>query len=248
INLDGTKRVIDYAKSVESKSIVYLSSVAVYGYYGYVDLMEEAEKRPMDNPYSLSKLAAETMVMSYCKEIKQNYVVIRPGNIYGEYDMTSSYDIYRLLSKGKMPVIDKGRYKSCFVYVKNLVKGIYQASITPKAYNEDYNLTDGFGETLSEYLTHSANALGVKAKLPSVPAFLSKLTGRTVEGFYKLFRIKTMPMITMFSVLQNCVDYHFSIDKARVNFGYNPEVSLEEGTKRTAIWFNTMPKDLKVKR
>lgn len=248
INVDGTRRVIDYAKSVGSKVVVYLSSTAVYGYYGYTDLKEDAEKRPMDNPYSMSKLAAETMVMTYAPEIKQNYVVVRPGNVYGEYDMTSSYDIYKLLNKGKMPVIDKGKYKSCFVYIKNLVKGIYQASVTPDAYNEDYNLTDGYGETLRDYLTHAANALGVKPKLPSLPSGIAKLTGRLVEGFYRFFHIKSMPLITMFSILQNCVDYHFSIEKAREKFGYNPEVSLEEGTKRTAGWFNTMPKDIKVKR
>lgn len=248
INVDGTRRVIDYAKSVGAKSIVYLSSTAVYGYTGYTNLKEDAEKHPMNNPYSLSKLAAETMVMSYCKEIGQNYVVIRPGNVYGDYDMTSSYDIYKLLEKGKMPVIDNGRHKSCFVYVKNLVMGIYQAGVTPEAYNEDYNLTDGFGETLAEYLTYAASALGAKPRFTSIPAALSKLTGRTIEGIYKLLRIKTMPLITMFSVLQNCVDYHFSIEKARSKFGYNPAISLEEGTRRTAEWFKTMPRDIKVKR
>ena len=248
INVDGTKRVIDYAKSVDSKVIVYLSSTAVYGYYGYTNLKEDAEKRPMNNPYSLSKLAAETMVANYSKEISQNYIIIRPGNIYGEYDMTSSYDIYRFLSKGKMPVIDKGKYKSCFVYVKNLVKGIYQSSIMQEAYNEDYNLTDGYGETLRDYLTYASEGLGVKASYPSMPSWLSKFTATTIEGIYKLLKIKTMPLITMFSVLQNCVDYHFSIEKARNRFNYNPEFSLQQGTKNTAEWFKTMPKDIKVKR
>ncbi|HHU43665.1 MAG: NAD(P)-dependent oxidoreductase [Bacillota bacterium] len=248
INVDGTKRVIDFAKSIGSKVLVYLSSTAVYGYYGYTDLKEDAPKRPMNNPYPLSKLAAEEMTKSYSKQIGQNYVVIRPGNVYGEYDMTSSYDIYKLVFKGKMPVIDKGKYKSCFVYVKNLVKGIYQASVTPEAYNEDYNLTDGCGETLREYLTHAAKGLGVKPSFISVPAPISKLTATTIEGVYKLLKIKSMPLITMFSVLQNCSDYHFSIEKAKSAFGYNPEISLEEGTKRTADWFKTMPQDIKVKR
>ncbi len=248
INVDGTKRVIDYAKSAGAKVVVYLSSTAVYGYYGYTNLKEEAPKRPMNNPYSLSKLAAEDMVKSYCPQIGQNYVIIRPGNVYGEYDMTSSYDLYRLIEKEKMPVIDKGKYISCFVYVKNLVRGIYGAATTPDAYNEDYNLTDGYGETLREYLSHVAAALGKKAKFLSVPSPLSKLTARTVEGVYRLFRIKSMPLITMFSVLQNCSDYHFSIEKAKSRFGYSPAVSLEQGTKNTAAWYLTMPKDIKIKR
>ncbi|MDD4316061.1 MAG: NAD(P)-dependent oxidoreductase [Clostridia bacterium] len=248
INVDGTKRVIDYAKSVGAKVVVYLSSTAVYGYNGYTNLKEEAPKRPMDNPYSLSKLAAENMVMSYCREIAQNFVVIRPGNVFGEYDMTSSYDLYRLVEKEKMPVIDKGKYISCFVYVKNLVKGIVGAATTPEAYNEDYNLTDGCGETLREYLACVAEALGKKARFVSVPSPLSKLTARTVEGFYRLFRIKSMPLITMFSVLQNCSDYHFSIEKAASRFGYAPSITLEQGTRNTAAWYLTMPKDIKVKR
>ncbi len=248
VNVDGTRRVIDYAKDVGSDVVIYLSSTAVYGYYGYTDLPETGDKRPMDNPYSLSKLHAETMVMSHCREIGQNYVVIRPGNVYGDYDMTSSYDIYRLLSKEKMAVVDKGRHKSCFVYAGNLVLGIYQASVTPAAYNEDYNLTDGFGETLAEYLTWGAKALGVRPKFISMPGSVSRLTAMTVEGIYHLLRIKTMPLITLFSVEQNCRDYHFSIEKARQRFGYNPAISLEEGTKRTAAWFLTMPPDIKVKR
>ncbi|HPD02505.1 MAG TPA: NAD(P)-dependent oxidoreductase [Eubacteriales bacterium] len=248
VNVDGTRRVIDYAKSVSAKCFLYLSSVAVYGYRGYVDLPEEAEKIPMDNPYSLSKLKAETMVMSYCRDIGQNYVVIRPGNVYGEYDMTSSYDIYRLVKKGQMPVVDQGSHKSCFVYGGNLADGICRASLTPSAYNEDYNLTDGAGETLKEYLTHVANAFGVNPKFMSLPAPLAKLAAYFVEGVFKLIRSETMPKITLFSVLQNSVDYHFSIEKARRAFGYSPAVSQEEGTARTAAWFNTMPQNIKVKR
>lgn len=248
INVDGTRRVIDYAKSAGSEVVVYLSSVAVYGYYGFSELPETGEKKPMQNPYSLSKLHAETMVMDYCKKIGQNFVVVRPGNVYGEHDMTSSYDLYRLVSQRKMAVVDKGRYKSCFVYAGNLVNGIYQASVTPASYNEDYNITDGYGETLAEYLTYAAKALGVKPKFMSLPSQLSRFTAKTIEGVYHLFKIKTMPLITLFSVEQNSHDYHFSIKKAEKKFGYSPGISLEEGTKRTADWFRTMPNNIKVKR
>ena len=84
VNVDGTRRVIDYAKAAGSRVFVYLSSVAVYGYRGYRDLPEEGEKKPMENPYSLSKLHAETMVADHCREIGLDYLVIRPGNVYGE--------------------------------------------------------------------------------------------------------------------------------------------------------------------
>ncbi|MGI6702328.1 MAG: NAD-dependent epimerase/dehydratase family protein [Christensenellales bacterium] len=245
INVSGTKRVIDYAIKAKSKSFLYLSSVAVYGYRGYTDLREEDEKLPFNNPYSISKLRAETMVMNYCRENNLPYVVIRPGNVYGPYDYTSSVHIYKKIKQENMPYIDKGRYISCFVYVDNLADAIATAGLSQEAWNNDYNITDGFGETLHEYFSEVAAAMGVKAKFISLPASAAKIAAAFVEGVYKLLRIKKAPLITKFSTYQNCVDYHFSIEKAEKTFGYKPHVSMEEGVKRTVEWFNTIYGELK---
>lgn len=243
INVDGTKRVIDYAKRVGSKSFLYLSSVAVYGFYGYRDLKEEDMKKPFNNPYSLSKLHAETMVMNYCKEIGMPYIVIRPGNVYGPYDYTSSNHIYRLIEREKMPCIDKGKYLSCFVYVDNLADAIASAGMTDSAWNEDYNITDGYGETLGEYMSSVAIEMGVRPKFMSIPSVISKVFATLVEGVYKLIRSKKGPLITRFSTYQNCCDYHFSIDKAKRKFDYSPKVSMQEGIRRTVEWYRTIPKE-----
>ena len=240
INVDGTKRVIDYAKRVGSKSFLYLSSVAVYGYYGYRDLKEEDEKHPFNNPYSLSKLHAETFVMDYCKKIGLPYVVVRPGNVYGPYDFTSSFQLYSLIEKEKMPYIDKGKYISCFVYVENLADAIADAGLTETAWNEDYNITDGVGETLHEYFAAVAQEMGVRPKFISLPSVLAKAVAATVEGAYKLVKSKKAPLLTKFSTYQNCVDYHFSIEKANKFFNYVPKVSMEEGIRRTVAWFKAL--------
>lgn len=238
INVKGTKRVIDYAIREKSKCFLYLSSVAVYGFRGYTDLKEEDEKLPFDNPYSISKLRAETMVKDYCSKNNLPYVIIRPGNVYGPYDYTSSVHIYKKIKQGNMPYIDKGRYISCFVYVDNLADAIASAGLSEAAWNNDYNITDGFGETLHEYFSLVAAALSVKPKFISLPAPLAKAAAGLVEGVYKLLKIKKAPLITKFSTYQNTVDYHFSIEKARKTFGYKPDVSLEEGVRRTVEWFN----------
>ncbi|HHT84075.1 MAG TPA: NAD(P)-dependent oxidoreductase [Clostridiales bacterium] len=238
INVKGTKRIIDYAIKAGSKSFLYLSSVAVYGFRGYTDLKEEDEKLPFNNPYPISKLRAETMVMNYCSENKLPYVIIRPGNVYGPYDYTSSVHIFKRIKKGTMPYIDKGKYISCFVYVDNLADAIVTAGLQEKAWNNDYNITDGFGETLHEYFCAVAQAMGVKPKFISLPAPLAKATAALVEGVYKLFKIKKAPLITKFSTYQNTADYHFSIEKARKVLGYQPQVSMEEGVKRAVQWFN----------
>lgn len=240
INVDGTRRVIDYAKKAGSKSLLYLSSVAVYGFYGYKNLKEEDRKEYFNNPYCISKLRAETMVMNYCRDIKLPYVVIRPGNVYGPYDFTSSNQIYSLIKKGKMPYIDKGKYLSCFVYVENLADAIADAGLTPSAWNEDYNITDGHGETLGQYFEEVAKQMGVKPKFTNIPSFAAKAFATLLEGGYKLVKSKKGPFITRFSTYQNCGDYHFSIDKARNKFNFTPQISKEEGIRRTVEWFRTL--------
>ena len=87
-NLLGIKYLLDYAKNVKSKRILYISSSEVYGKkignepykedeYGYIDLLNSR------NSYSIGKCAAETMCVSYAEEYDVESVIVRPGHIYG---------------------------------------------------------------------------------------------------------------------------------------------------------------------
>ena len=239
INYGGTKRLVEYAKEVGTKCFIYYSSAAVYGYNGYVNLKEDAEKKPFNNPYSISKLKTESFVQDYCKENNLNYAIIRPGNVYGEYDYTSAHEIYTRIKNQKMLICAGGKYKSCFVYVKNLVNATLTVMENEKAYNQDYNVTDGNNETLKEIFTLIAKTFGVKPKFTNVPAFLAKAFATLVEGVYKLFGIKKAPLITKFSVWQNCADYSFSIEKIK-SVGFEKKYSMEEGVKRTCNWINSL--------
>lgn len=237
VNLGGTKRLLDYAINNGVKCFTYYSTAAVYGYGGYVGLTEDAKKPAFSDPYSKSKLITETEVVRFCKENKLDYVIIRPGNVFGEYDTTSSDEIYGRVKRQKMLICAGGKYKSCFVYVKNLVNATVHVCLNENCHNQDYNVTDGENETLKEYLTMVANGFKVKAKFTNIPAFLSKFTACFIEGIYKLFRIKKVPLITKFSVWQNCADYNFDISKI-LSTGYKKEYTLLQGVENTCKWYN----------
>jgi len=239
INYNGTQKLLEYAKRVRPKCFTYFSSTAVYGYYGYVDLPENGEKKPFDNPYSISKLMTENLVRESCTTNKIDYVIIRPGNVYGEYDYTSSHEIYTRIKREKMMICAGGQYESCFVYVGNLADASIYIALNKKAHNADYNVTDGQNETLKEMFTLIAKTFGVKAKFTNFPKGLAKCVATVVEGTYKLFRIKKAPLITKFSVWQNCADYSFSIKKL-LSTGFKPKVSMGEGVKKTCAWINSL--------
>lgn len=239
INYDGTKRLLEYAKKHNVKCFTYFSSTAVYGYYGFKNITEDADKKPFKNPYSISKLKTENLVKDYCKENSMDYVIIRPGNVYGEYDYTSSHEIFTRIKKGKMLICAKGKYESCFVYVKNLTNAVFIATTLDTAHNTDYNVTDGNRETLNQIFTLIANTFNVKPKFKNFPAFMSKIIATIVEGTYYTLHIKKAPLITKFSVYQNCNDYSFSIDKIK-GVGYNPLYSMAQGIKNTCDWINSL--------
>lgn len=235
INLVGTQTILEYAKRCNAKCFTYLSSVAVYGFYGYKQIGEDGEKRPFKNGYSLSKLETENYVIKYATDNNIPYVIIRPGNVYGEYDYTSSHEVYGFIKKEKMIICGSGKYESCWVYVKNLVEAIIFTSTNTNAQNTDYNVADG-NTSLIDYLTKVALAYNVRPKFINFPAPLAKLTATLVEGFYKLFFIKKAPLITRFTVYQNCADYSFSTKKLEAT-GYKKVYSEEEGIKRTVEYF-----------
>ena len=87
-NFIGVKNLLDYAKEMGTKRLLYISSSEVYGKkennypsgideYGWIDLLNSR------NAYSIGKCAAETMCVSYFDEYDVESVIIRPGHIYG---------------------------------------------------------------------------------------------------------------------------------------------------------------------
>lgn len=87
-NITGLKNLLDQARINTSRRILVVSSSEVYGNknndspfredeYGFIDLLNSR------NSYSIAKRAAETLCASYCDEYGVDYVITRPGHIYG---------------------------------------------------------------------------------------------------------------------------------------------------------------------
>ena len=88
-NIFGIKELLEYARRVGARKVVYVSSSEVYGKappradgfreedYGFVDLLEVRSSYPM------GKRAAETLCASYVQEYGVNVSIVRPGHIYG---------------------------------------------------------------------------------------------------------------------------------------------------------------------
>lgn len=88
-NVFGVRELLEYARRVNTRKVVYVSSSEVYGKatpredgfkeedYGFIDVLDVRSSYPM------GKRAAETLCVSYAKEYGVDVSIVRPGHIYG---------------------------------------------------------------------------------------------------------------------------------------------------------------------
>lgn len=99
IALNGTKNVLDFAVNKKAKSVVYLSSMEVYGEINENKLLSEKDLGEMDllevrSSYPMGKRAAETLCYAYFKEYNLPIKIARLAQVIGanvDYDDTRVY-------------------------------------------------------------------------------------------------------------------------------------------------------------
>jgi nucleoside-diphosphate-sugar epimerase len=65
---------------------------------------------------------------------------------------------------------------------------------------------------------------------------LARFAGRFLETTSRIFGISAEPSITLFLAQQLSTSHWYDISAARRDFGYEAEVSLEEGMERLGAW------------
>ena len=74
-------------------------------------------------------------------------------------------------------------------------------------------------------------ALGQEVKIKAVPAGVAMTAGAVAETAWRLFRLKSEPPVTRFSVEQLATAHWFDPGAAQRDFGYTPKISITEGLK-----------------
>ncbi len=150
-NLLGTKNLLDYMKQGKARRFLYVSSSEVYGNkdskepyseqdYGYLDLL---------NPracYPSSKRAAETLCASYLKEYNVDYVIVRPGHVYGpsmtDNDNRAASQFARDVKNGHDIVMKSaGRQLRSYCYSLDCASAIVSVLLNGKKENA-YNISN----------------------------------------------------------------------------------------------------------
>ncbi|MFQ5844633.1 MAG: NAD-dependent epimerase/dehydratase family protein, partial [Planctomycetota bacterium] len=233
-NVAGTANVWTAAREAGVRRFVHVSSAAVHGFSGYRGRVESDPTPPSPFPYVETKRRAERLVLG---ETGPEVVVLRPGNVYGPRDRVTSVHLLAALRSGWMGLLDGGRHLTCPTYIENLVDAMLLAATSPRAAGRVYLVTDGLEVTWREWMAELAAALGVRGPRFSLPAGPARCLAAVLEVLY-LAAGSSVPLpLTRYRVANASRDYHFAVDRARDELGWEPRVGLREGCCRTVEWF-----------
>ena len=130
VNSMGAGKIFQLAKDLQIP-LVHISSTAVYGEFVKIPADENHPLNPIST-YGSSKLLGEDIGKKMMKGSKLSFVIFRPTIIYGpEGDDVITSFIKKGLNKEPITLVDGGKYKRDFLYVKDLVDAI-NSSINKK--------------------------------------------------------------------------------------------------------------------
>ena len=129
-----------------------------------------------------------------------------------------------------MKIIGRGDRLLNNTYVGNLVDAIFLAIDKPKAVGQTFNIRDERLVTRLEFINTIADYLG-KPHPRHVPEWLPRLLVRPIEFQAKLRRLQRPPLLTGAQIKFMTLNLDYSIDKARSELEYRPQVDFQDGIR-----------------
>lgn len=235
-NTEATVRLAQAAIKANPglRRFVFSSSQAAVGPSPCLDKpkCELDECQPVSD-YGRSKLLAERELLKLSDKLP--LTIIRPPSVYGPRD-TEIFLYFKWINRGLalLPGL-RARYAH-LIYVKDLVRGMVQATESDKTVGQTYFLAEGRACSWQEISRLIAQSLNRKPITLPVPIFMARFSallseaGALVTNRATIFnRQKVVEMSQRY--------WTVSTEAARRDFGFACQFDLPRGISETAKWY-----------
>lgn len=215
-NLRTTLSLIEALQGYPSHRLVYLSSGGTL-YGDRVDPAKEGDPLRPRSYHGAGKIAAEFFIRAWSEQYGGTAVILRPSNIYGpgqrsKHDfgiVPTAFD--RLVRNAPLTILGDGNSVRDYLFIDDFVRLCTKALA--------HELTPG---------THVYNAAsGESLRLDALLDAIDAITGRPLLREYHAARTVDVHRVRM------------DITSSQAQLDWHPQVSLEEGLRRTWQWFNS---------
>ena len=158
INTIGTCNVLQCAREVKAKKVLYSSTSSGYG----LNEAPNVETQPDDclNPYSVSKIAGEKLCKMYTDLYGLNTIIFRYFNVFGEraprkgqYAPVTGIFLRQKAAGEPLTIVGDGEQRRDYIYVKDVANANIMAAISnpdDDAYGQVYNVGSGKNYSVNE--------------------------------------------------------------------------------------------------
>ncbi|MEW6531048.1 MAG: SDR family oxidoreductase [Thermodesulfobacteriota bacterium] len=226
VNVEGTRRLAEFASSAGVKRIVFLSTVKIHGERTEDRAFNEDDPPNPVGPYATSKWEAERALREIGAENRLEVVVIRPPLVYGPGVRANFLRLMSLVDRGMPLPLGAVGNKRSLVGLGNLVAMILLCLGHPKAAGEAFFVSDGHDLSTPELVRRIATALKRRCVLLPIPASFLEIVGRMLGRGETIRRlVESMQVDT---------------GKAERLLEWTPSYSVDEELARTADWFRVV--------
>jgi nucleoside-diphosphate-sugar epimerase len=211
VNAKGTANLFDSCGDSVEK-FIYMSTSEVYGHQAAVPFVETMCPQPI-SPYAITKYAGEL----YCRMKqrmggKPSIVIVRPFNTFGPYQSAKAIlpELIIRCLRGLPINTTAGEQTREFNYVSDIVDGLFKAAAHQGEIDGPMNLAAGEEVSIRELVNRIAALTGTKSEINvgALPYRPTEIWRMYADG-----------------------------SRAREITEWKPQVTLEEGLKRTIEWF-----------
>ena len=247
VNVNGTRHLLLEAEAARVRRIIVVSSNSAIGTNprrGHL-FDEKAPYNPYMN-YGRSKMLMEQVVNEFQTLGSLETVIIRPTWFYGPGHPKHLNTFFRMIRRGTVPIVGDGENLRSMTYVDSLCQALLLCEKAPVANGQTYWVADSRAYSMNEIvetiesLMESEFGLTVahkRLRLPSLVSEMAWLADRVIQslGFYHQ-KIHVLSEINK--------NIACSAAKAQRELGYDPEIDLVEGMRRSLAWCRSQGMEL----
>lgn len=234
-NVEATKSLLESCIKFKPdiKKFIHVSSQACVGpSFDGKPIDETRDYFPLTT-YGKSKMEAEKLVKSYFDKL--NCTIVRPPAVYGPRDY-AIFEYFKSMSHGLQPMIGFENKLISLIHAIDLVRGFILAGESDKSSSQIYFISSEKFYNWRDVGEITKQILGRRTLRLVIPHFAVK----TVAFFSEVFGVfSKKPVILNREKARELTQAYWicSVEKAKREFGFSENFTLEEGFRNTIEWY-----------
>lgn len=249
-NVTGTLNVLNACVQAGIKNILMTGSNSVYGEENSPVIKHE------DSPYNShyryfgdnlfpcelnyyrdTKALAKKEALAFATTLDLNLTLLEPVWVYGERELNGGFYEYLKTAKTGIPFVPGAKHnKFHIIYAGDLARAYVLAYTKQLAGINCILVGNEQAESMARIYGLFCSEAGLR-KPGNLPKVLTYPAALLMELLYTLVNSPTPPLLTRGRVNMFYDNIEFSVEKSRRILGFRNAFSLEEGVKRTVLWY-----------